>query len=816
LITRILHAITDASSSRRGKFVTMIAWLIIAGVLMFVAPSLSSIYNNNTTQDVPSDAQSQVAQRLLLQEFPNSHGTPAVLVFHNPDGLNADDKARTKQVSNWLTSEQKPAMVGQVLSIYTVPQAASQLISKDGTTMTMVVTLNGSTSDTAFQNAVKDIRDYLKSTTAGSSMKAYVTGPAGVIADAVSIFASTDVKLILATVLLVLILLILLYRSPILALLPLVGVGWALVVVNALIAFAGKAGLFGVSQQATSIMTVLLFGAGTDYTIFIASRFREELARTQDKHIAMRDTMRAVGEAITSSASTVILAVLTLSFAALGLYSSLGPTLAIAVLVMLLAGLTLVPALLVWPGRAAYWPFIPRYQPEQAAAQTETTLRGFWGRLGSWTARHRVLAVIVSTAFLGILALGNIGSQPTFNFLTSFRDPTDSSKGFAILQQHFPAGTLAPTTVLIQFKGDTPDAYQHLAQIDAITVALQNVPGVAKVQGPTRPDGNAPSMDPATLQQSIAALPPEVRDAIRSGKPPTQCTGPNCPPPDPQLAAAIGAYAASTNFVSPGNNTVQLSVIMKDDPYALSAINRIGPLRDALDKALSDNGLSGNSATTASGYIAGQTALLADTLQYNQRDTFLIVPLVLLLVGIVLALLLRSLIAPLYLLGAVTLNFFAAIGVCSFFFQHIQGQDGFSYAIPLYTFIFLVALGADYTIFLMSRVREEARRQGLEKGVPYAVSRTGGVITSAGLILAGTFAVLTTLPLNILYQLGICVAVGILLDTFVVRGLLVPGIVLILGKWNWWPGKLEEGHIDEVEQEDEASGQVAITGTGVE
>ena len=356
MITRVLHAITDASSSRRGKFVTMIAWLIIAGVLMVIAPSLSSIYNNSNTQDLPTNAQSQVAQRVLLQEFPHSHGTPAVLVFHNPGGLNADDKTRAKQVSDWLTSDQKPTAVGQVLSIFTVPQAASQLISQDGTTMTMVVTLNGSTSDTSFQKSVKDIRNYAKSATAGSTVKAYVTGPAGVIADAVSIFASTDVKLILATVLLVLILLILLYRSPILAFLPLVGVGWALVVVNALIGFAGKAGLFGVSQQATSIMTVLLFGAGTDYTIFIASRFREELARTQDKHIAMRDTMRAVGEAITSSASTVILALLTLTFAALGLYSSLGPALAIAIFVMLLAGLTLVPALLVWPGRAAYWP----------------------------------------------------------------------------------------------------------------------------------------------------------------------------------------------------------------------------------------------------------------------------------------------------------------------------------------------------------------------------------------------------------------------------------------------------------------------------
>jgi putative drug exporter of the RND superfamily len=307
-------------------------------------------------------------------------------------------------------------------------------------------------------------------------------------------------------------------------------------------------------------------------------------------------------------------------------------------------------------------------------------------------------------------------------------------------------------------------------------------------------------------------LPPEVRDAIRSGKPPTQCSGPNYPPIDPKLAATIGAYAASTNYVSPNTNAVQLSVILKDDPYSLDAIHRIGPLQDALNKALDDNGLTDSSATTASGYIAGQTAQLADTLYYNQRDTFLIIPLVLVLVGIVLALLLRNLIAPLYLLGAVTLNFFAAIGVCSFFFQCIEGQDGFSYAIPLYTFIFLVALGADYTIFLMSRVREEARKQGLEKGVPYAVSRTGGVITSAGLILAGAFALLTTLPLNILYQLGVCVAVGILLDTFVVRGLLVPGVVLLLGKWNWWPGKLEEGRTEVKKHSGELADAAAITG----
>ncbi len=799
MITRILHAITDAASSRRGKFVTIGVWLIVAVVLVLLAPKLASIYDNSGTGSIPSDAPSTVAQKLQLKEFPGSRGTPAILVFYDRSGLSSDDMAKAKQVSDWLTSSQKPSAVTTVLSSYTVPQAAKQLTSKDNTTLTMVASLKDSTTNDIVMSNVKDIRDYLANVTKNTPLQAHVTGPAGISVDAGLIFAGTDLPLLLGTVGLVLVLLILLYRSPILAFLPLLGVGWALQIVDALLGFAGKAGLFSISQQATSIMTVLLFGAGTDYSIFIASRFREELLVTQDKYVAMRTTMRAVGEAITSSAGTVILALLTLIFTFIGLYNSLGPTLAIAVAVMLLAGLTLVPALLVWLGRAAYWPFVPRYNPQAAATPDVTSLHGFWGRLGAWTAKHRIAAVVSSIVLLGIFTLGNIGSLPSYNFLTAFRKPTDSGAGFSILQNHFPSGTLAPTTVLIKLRGDTPDAYKHLAQIDAINVALQKVPGVATVQGPTRPDGNTPGTDPATLQSAIASLPESVRNAIRSGKAPAQCEGPRCPPANPQLAAIIGAYAASIQNVSPDNSTVQFSVVLKDDPYSVTAIDRIAPLHDALNKALNDNQLGSNDATKGDAYFSGQTALLADTAQYNQHDTLLIVPAVLILVGIVLALLLRSLIAPLYLLGAVTLNYYASIGLCGFIFQRIQGQDGFNYVVPLYTFIFLVALGADYTIFLMTRVREESQRHGLEQGVSYAASRPGGVITSAGLILAGTFAVLTTLPLTILYQFGVCVAVGILLDTFVVRGLLVPGLVLLLGKWNWWPGRLDSVHLAETE-----------------
>jgi RND superfamily putative drug exporter len=785
VITSLLHTITDFSSSRRGKFVVIVLWLLVAVALIATAPKLVSLYDNSIQQRIPAGADSQVAQNLLLREFPANRGTPALLVFYDRAGLSVDDRIRIRQVNDWLTT-QKTMPVASVVSPFTVPQATTQLISSDGTTMTMIATLSSSATDPATLKSVTIIRSYLQDVTAGNSLQANLTGPAGILSDATAIFGSVDVRLLLVTISLVFVLLIVLYRSPILALLPLLGVGIAMQVVDALLGFGAKAGLFAVGSMTSQIATVLLFGAGTDYSIFIASRFREELTHTQDKHQAMHKTMRAVGEAITSSAMTVILALLTLLFAALGLYSSLGPTLAIAIAVMLLTGLTLVPALITWLGRAAYWPFVPRYQAQQLAAEA-TPARGFWGRLGQWTVRHRVAAVVCSALLLVVLALGNLGSEPSFNFLTAFRVPTDSSRGYALLQQHFPAGTLAPTTVLIQFHGATPDAYQHLVQLDAITTALQKVPGVAEVRGPTRPTGSSPAIDPATLQANIAALPASLRAAIRDGQGLPACSGSPCTSRNPNSLAAIGTYAASTSFVASDATTVQLSVIFQDDPYSLAAIQRIPLLRKTVNRALAANGLGAGAATSASFHIAGQTAQLADQLAYNQRDTLLIVPAVLVLVLLVLALLLRSLAAPLYLLGAVTLNFLAAMGVCSFFFQRVQGQDGFNYAIPLYTFVFLVALGADYTIFLMSRVREEVEQRGLEAGVAFAVSRTGSVITSAGLILAGTFLVLTTLPLTILYQLGVCVAVGVLLDTFVVRGLLVPGMVALLGRWNWWP-----------------------------
>jgi RND superfamily putative drug exporter len=780
--------LTDRTTGNVGRWVALALWLVAAGVLTAAAPKLAGLYDNNATSAI-GNQESVRAQQLIQQHFPNQRGLPAVIVFANTNGLSSSDYAKAQQVNDWLTTGAHPAQTGTVLSIYTVPQARSQLVSADGKAMTMIVTLTVSASDPAFSDVVKDIRAYTNQFDGhGSSLQVKVTGPAGVIADAVFVFRSTDLPLLLTTIALVLVLLIIIYRSPVLALIPLIAVGWVLAIVNALLGFIAQAGWLSISQQATSIMTVLLFGAGTDYTIFIASRYREELQRNPDRRAALRTAMRGVGEAITSSAGTVIVALLTLLLTTLGLYKTLGPAMVIAIVVMLLGGLTLVPPLLAVLGRAAFWPFMPQLITEEQPAPATATepnapaARGFWGRIAAFVTRRPVVSVVSSALLLLVLALGNLGVPEVFNFLTGFRSPTPSAAGYALLTRHFEPGTLAPFNVVVSFKQD--NAYDHLVALDAIDQAVAGTKNIAQVIGPTRPSGQTPALSASELQSAFAQLPDALKAAIRSGQIGSQ-TGGQTGGPDARI---VGLYAATVPYISDDGTTALLQVTLTSDPYGVPAIDTMEPVRNAARQAAIHAGLGADVATVQ---LAGVTPQLADTRAVSDADRQIVVPLVLVLVAIILGLLLRSLVAPIYLIAAVTLNYFAALGASAFFFTRIQGDEGVAYAIPLYTFIFLVALGADYTIFLMSRVREESARHGVTAGTRIALQRTGGVITSAGLILAGTFLVLTTLPLRDLYQFGIAVALGVLLDTFVVRALLVPGIVVLLGRFNWWPSRLK-------------------------
>lgn len=782
-VDRVFGSFAAAVTGRIGRWVTLALWIVAAGVLNGIAPKLADYY------DVGGfgigDQESVRAAAVVKEAFPNSRGVPAIIVVHNPNGLGAADEAAAKQISDWLVGGPRPEGIQTVVSPYTVPQARSQLVSADNTTMEVLAVLSGDITDDQRTEAVEAIRAYTDGFDGKEGREVKVTGPAGIITDAAAIFEGTDLPLLLTTVGLVLVLLLVIYRSPILALAPLVAVGVATAVVNPLLGFAAKGGLFPVSQQAASILTILLFGAGTDYTIFLAARYREELEREPDRIAALRRAVVGVGEAITSSAGTVIAALLTLLLTTLTLYRGLGPTLALGVAVMLLAGLTFVPALLAVLGRAAFWPFAPKLRETPETLENEIG-RGFWGRIATVVGRRPGVAVVASTLLLGVLALGNIGTPEVYNFLTGFRKPTPSAEGYKLLADHFPPGTLAPFDVVVQLPPNG-DAWAQLAALDRINATLAGVPNVAKVLGPTRPDGAAPTTDPAALQAAIAQLPAELKTAIRSGQggpPASGAPGGATGGPNPQ---AIAAYAAGAQYVAPNGGTVRFSVTLASDPYGVLALDTMEPLRAAARHAVEEAfGGQGNVL------LGGVTPTQADTRAVNDRDKALVVPTVLVLTAIILGLLLRSVVAALYLLLAVTLNYFAALGAASFLFHRIQGDDGIAYAIPLYGFIFLVALGADYTIFLMSRVREEVGRFGTRIGTQDALRRTGGVITSAGLILAGTFLVLTTLPLRELYQLGVVVALGVLLDTFVVRGLLVPGIVLLVGKWNWWPSRLPE------------------------
>jgi putative drug exporter of the RND superfamily len=764
MIGRALAAVTDFAVSRRGKYVVLLAWVALAGALSPQAGRLSSLYDQTLTGQLPAGAPSQQASGLARREFPDARSTPALIVLFDPRGLTLADRRTAATVSDDLPGSIGRRELAGLLTVYTTPQAGDQLISPDGSAMVMVAELRSPGADPATARAVSRTRDRLAALTRGTPLRAYVTGPAAIAVDAGTVFRSVDLQLLLATVGLVLVLLVLIYRSPILPLAPLLSVGVVLVAVQGLLAIAAERGAFPVGQMPANIATVLLFGAGTDYTLFIVSRYREELRSEPDRHVAMRQTMRAVAEAIGSSAGAVLLSMLTLLLAGLGLYASLGWVLTTAMAVMLVAGLTLVPALLLLLGRAAFWPFVPR----AGVARTPASA-GPWMHVGQWVGGRPRLVAASGLAVLALLALANTGSQLSYSLLGAFRAPTGAAAGFDVLRSHTLPGSLDPNTVYLQLPGP---ADRRLVAIDAATAAAQTVPDVSVVRSPTRPDGVAPFVPAERLQSLVDALPAGLLagEAVPPGL-----------PPDELRAAAL--LEAGRSLVAPGGATVRLTVVFADDPYGVPAIDRIAVVRQAVQKALQGAGAS------ARVLVGGQTAALADTRSQSQRDTVVVVVAVLLVVGLVLGVVLRSLVAPLFLLGVLTLNLLAVVGAAGLAFGRLGSGDGLNYSVPLYTFVFLVSLGADYTIFLMSRVREEVGRRGPREGVAVAVGRTGGVITSAGLILAGTFSVLSLLPLTVLLQLGTCVAAGILLDTFVVRPLVVPGLVLWLGPRTWWPSQ---------------------------
>jgi len=629
----------------------------------------------------------------LLSEFPSADTTAAIVVFdRGGDALTDADKAA-------ITANAATLAEGSI-----APQAVVPQFSDDGTAALVAVPLDAATVEGDIDASASAIRD---TASAGlpDGLTALLTGPVGFQADITNAFAGADFRLLLVTVIVVAVLLIITYRSPVLWIVPLAVVGLAdglaRIVVTAL------AEPLGITIDASigGILSVLVFGAGTNYALLLVARYREELTRDQNRHRAMLTAVTSAGPAIAASGGTVALSLLTLLLAQLAGNRALGFACAIGVVIAILFALLVLPAALVVCGRGLFWPFVPRVHPaavDAAGVHHAVVTPGLWMRLGRAVSRRPAAVAIVATIGIGILALGLTGYRVGLSQTDQLIGDPESVQAQQIVDNAFSAGLTGQTILL------TPDA----AVADATSLA-EGVDGV---------------------------------ESVRPGE-------------------------------SSGGLT-RLDATLSAEPESDEAFATIEALRTAF---------SGAPAPVSDTLVGGNDATALDTNTAAAADQALIIPLILAIVFLILALLLRSLVAPVLLIASVLATFFASLGASNVLFQNVLGFPAFDSNVILFAFLFLVALGVDYNIFLTTRAREESVAHGTREGMVRALSSTGGVITSAGILLAAVFAVLGVLPVVALTQIGVIVCIGVLLDTLVVRTVLVPALVFLTGDRFWWP-----------------------------
>lgn len=686
-VRRFLEGVAAFPAGRVGKWIMLGIWILVLVALFPLASRFESAQSNEPSSFLPGSAES-VTVLELQEEFPGGDVTPAVGVAQREGGLTAGDRAAIARV---ITGFNRDIPEG-----IEPPGLIAGPVSPDGTSQLLIANLKVDGDSELLLDNVTTLRDDLAAA-APQGLEVKVTGPAGISADAIEVFGDINTNLLLAAAVIVFVLLLIIYRSPIFWFLPFLALAMAEITVRALGYLIADAGVV-VNGQSAGILLVLVFGAGTDYALLLTARYREELRRTEDKHEAMRTAILRAGPAILASAGTVVAGLLCLTLAEVNGTAGLGPIAAMGVFVAMLVMLTALPALLLLGGRGAFWPFIPRFG---TTGSNET--QGWWRRLGERVAVRPRATWITTTAVLALACLGLLSYNATLTSADDFRSDVQSIQGQQLINRAFPAGSSAPTNVIVPPGADTA----------AVVSAIRGTPGVS---------------------------------AVRE--------------------------------VSTGTPGTLYDVTLKDPPYSTEAYADIADLRTRTKAAGGDGVL-----------VGGPTAVEADLDAASRRDLRLLVPIVLVVVLGILALLLRAVAAPVILIATVILSFLASLGIASLVFD-LAGFAGESPALPLFGFIFLVALGVDYNIFLMARVREETLQHGTHEGMLRGLAVTGGVITSAGVVLAGTFAVLAVLPLVSITQIGFLVAFGVLLDTLVVRSLLVPALVLDIGDRTWWPSAL--------------------------
>jgi RND superfamily putative drug exporter len=678
-------------------------WLLLIAVGAPLGSKLNDVTKDETSSFLPSSAESTEVNHLLKDRFASGQTVNGIVVYRQAAGLTAADKR--KIMSDAKRAQAGLPLIGKPVVPFQGP-ASKGLVSPDGRVAYTVLTFRDNYDKLGDWG--KKLREITGTGKLAGGLEVHVTGDAGFSADFKEVFGSLDTLLLLATVLLVLVLLGAIYRSPLIAIVPLIVVFAAYSVAQGLVYLYAKSGAT-VSSNSTQILVVLMFGLGTDYCMLLLSRYREELRRHEDKHEAMALAMRRSGPAIFASGLTVALSMMVLAIADTRSISSLGPVAAIGVLCVLAAGLTLLPALLTIGGRRAFWPRRKTVECDPLAEIHDH--RGIWRRIGDRVMQRPGLALATTVIVFGGGSLGLLAYKEDYSVTNIFKKSTDSVTGFKQLQRSFPGGTSSPTTVLVE-----------------------------RADGPVRPS------DIEAVRRRIAGV--------------------------PQLASVGPVIERSRD-----RHIVRFDIVFRADPFTDKALDSVPKIRQRLkDVALGVQVLLG-----------GGTATQYDFDKATARDTKRIVPLALVVIAVILGLLLQSIAAPVVIIVTVLASFLGTLGLSLLFFRYVVGDAGVDASLPIFAFIFLVALGVDYTIFLMSRVREEARKHGTREGVLRALAATGPVITSAGLVLAGTFSVLMTLPVTFAFNIGFMVAVGILLDTFIVRTIMLPAAVGLIGDSIWWP-----------------------------
>lgn len=694
-----MKSVFDFVTGRRSKWLVVLFWLLLVGVLSGKAGQFEDAQVNSNESFLPGSAESLKALK-LEQSLPGGEQLPGLVVFQRDSGLTGEDKAYVKEAAAGFTEDPIDGQVGQ-------PRVS---FAEDGRTATLIVAYEANGAD----ERLREAEDRLDSIAANApnGTEAYLTGGIGYAADAVDAFESLNSTLLIGTAIVVITLLLLIYRSPILWILPIVAVAFAEMLTRAAGTLISEAGAT-VNGQSAGIMTVMVFGVGTDYALLLISRYREELRRHEDHHEAMRSALHASVPAVVASAATVASALFVLLLADNNGTQSLGPMSAIGVLLAMLSMLSLLPALMLIVGRRAFWPFIPRFQSAEHFDE-----HGFWARLGQRVRAHPRRTWALVLVVLGVMALGWTAYDEGLSQNNAYTSKVDSVRGEELLKESLPPGATGPTLVFVT---GSEQAAKQAAEITA------GNPSVVQVSQPVRVD-----------------------------------------------------------------DVTRFEAIFEGDPYTQASRDVIPQLRDQLA-----------AVEGAEILVGGPTAIDHDNRKASKRDNRVIIPVALVLVLLILIALLRAIVLPVVLMLTVIASYFATLGASLWIFEHVFGFPGVDPGIPLYVFIFLVALGVDYNIFLMARAREETLSAGSDEGMMRALVATGGVITSAGLVLAGTFAILATLPLIFLVETGFAVAFGVLVDALIVRSVLVPALVWDIGPKVWWPSALAKDR-----ESDPSGGQV--------